>query len=710
MSKRGAIITAFLFAVMFSVFIFPAKIAKAATKGSVTATVLNVRSGPGTEYEKMTTVIMGQAYPVISSQNGWYRLQIGSVTGWVSGDYLTLVEEKPAPTVTAPSQPTPMGKVKVTADILNVRETASTSSEKIGSVKMNETYQYYEKSGEWFKIKYGSSYGWVSGTYVIVIPDEETKPETAQPAETEQPQQQEQPTQPVQTEQPEQSENEPEEEIDDSIIKTGDTVIAKIDQLTVRSTKSLSASIIGRAEKGSTYSVLESQDKWIKIQFKKSTTGWVRSVYVEKTTANPSAPADEDGAPTQNDETISAGEDVTVNTALLTVRADKEVDAKIIGNATKGSTYEVLESAPGWIKIQFGSRKGWIKSEYVASKNGGTNTSGQTGTTNLNQIDSIKIYSTAKKSSIAIPVTMKVDINSNISTFKPDIVHSMDQNGRIVVTVNNSRYAGSSNIIDASSNLVSSILALNEGQSSVKITVNPNTTLKYNIADVQTKVTKDSQYMYLKTYVVINVEDANSQSTNSMPGVELNSQGKARGDYIIALDAGHGGSTPGAVNGQYKEKDLVLDIILRANNILKAQGFDIYLTRDADKYVSLADRAEGPNILKADIFVSVHLNSFTSKTTNGTETLYNSQAVKPGATLAQYIQNQLISELGRTNRGIVSRPDLAVLNSTNMPAALAEILFISNPEELELIKDDNTKQKAAQAIANAINQYFGFSY
>ena len=67
-------------------------------------------------------------------------------------------------------------------------------------------------------------------------------------------------------------------------------------------------------------------------------------------------------------------------------------------------------------------------------------------------------------------------------------------------------------------------------------------------------------------------------------------------------------------------------IINKVNNILKAQGYDTYLTRENDTYVSLLNRADGANILRANIFISNHINSYSIESINGTETLYNSKA------------------------------------------------------------------------------------
>lgn len=174
----------------------------------------------------------------------------------------------------------------------------------------------------------------------------------------------------------------------------------------------------------------------------------------------------------------------------------------------------------------------------------------------------------------------------------------------------------------------------------------------------------------------------------------------------IFLDAGHGGSDPGASNNTIHEKDIALKITLKLNDILKKGGFQTELSRTTDVFIALSERAKKANNFGSDVFVSIHLNSAANKTANGIETLvYENKGTNNK--LASSIQNELITATNATNRGIKERCDLVVLNSTKMPAVLIETGFLSNKTEKNLLVTETYQNKIAQAIANGILQYLG---
>lgn len=173
----------------------------------------------------------------------------------------------------------------------------------------------------------------------------------------------------------------------------------------------------------------------------------------------------------------------------------------------------------------------------------------------------------------------------------------------------------------------------------------------------------------------------------------------------IFIDAGHGGKDPGAPNGNIFEKDIALKIALKLNDILKARGFQTQLSRSTDVFVELNERAKKANNFASDVFVSIHLNSSNNSSATGIESLVYSYTGK-NKKLGDSIQNALITATNAKNRGVKERPDLAVLNSTKMPAVLVEVGFISNTSEKNLLVTDNYQDKIASAIANGISKYF----
>ena len=134
------------------------KVDAANATGVVTATSLNVRSGASTSYSIVGKVTKGKSVEIISSSNGWYKIEYGTnKTGWSSGEYIKLNST----TSTAK-------KGKVTATSLNIRSGASTSYSIIGKVTKGKEVEILSTSNGWHKIKYSNLTGWVSADYVSV--------------------------------------------------------------------------------------------------------------------------------------------------------------------------------------------------------------------------------------------------------------------------------------------------------------------------------------------------------------------------------------------------------------------------------------------------------------------------------------------------------------------------------------------------------------
>ena len=186
------------------------------------------------------------------------------------------------------------------------------------------------------------------------------------------------------------------------------------------------------------------------------------------------------------------------------------------------------------------------------------------------------------------------------------------------------------------------------------------------------------------------------------------------GKPIVVIDPGHGGSAPGAIayneDGSIyaTEKDINLGIAKYVYDILKKEGIEVYMTRKTDVDVSLAERAAYANKLGATLFVSIHNNSHTDPSINGILTLYSddkdtaSGQVQSSKNVAWEIQQQMVQAIGKNSQGIRSEDDLYVLRKTNMTAVLAEVLYMSNTEDIQYIKKEKNQLIAAQAIAKGI--------
>lgn len=181
------------------------------------------------------------------------------------------------------------------------------------------------------------------------------------------------------------------------------------------------------------------------------------------------------------------------------------------------------------------------------------------------------------------------------------------------------------------------------------------------------------------------------------------SSNSGSGKYTVVLDAGHGGSDPGApsITGKW-EKDFTLAVILKLQAILAQDSrLNIVLTRSGDTYPTLADRYNLANSLNADLFLSVHGNSNTNKSVSGTEVYYTRA---DSLAFAKVVQQYAIPAGGLADRGI-HQQSLAVTRETKMPAVLYEAGYLSNAGDEKLMYTDSFQNNVAQGLATAILKY-----
>lgn len=214
----------------------------------------------------------------------------------------------------------------------------------------------------------------------------------------------------------------------------------------------------------------------------------------------------------------------------------------------------------------------------------------------------------------------------------------------------------------------------------------------------------------------------------------------------VVLDAGHGGSDPGASSLlAASEKDITLDVERRLHALLTRHGFEVVLTRADDRLVALRERAQLANRSDGDIFVSIHVNSLrTHVASRGVETYYLGATSDPALTrlaaaenlesgysladmrklldrlyadvrrdeshrLAADVQRQLHAGLKTADPGLenwgVKRAPFLVLVATEMPAILAEVGCLSNEREARMLQQPEYRQQIAEALFAGIRAY-----
>ncbi|MFY9616177.1 MAG: N-acetylmuramoyl-L-alanine amidase [Candidatus Dormiibacterota bacterium] len=177
--------------------------------------------------------------------------------------------------------------------------------------------------------------------------------------------------------------------------------------------------------------------------------------------------------------------------------------------------------------------------------------------------------------------------------------------------------------------------------------------------------------------------------------------------YVVAIDAGHGGSAdnthpekqfdPGvtAQNGLL-EKDLTLAVARHLRTLLERDRVKVVMTRDGDDFVSINQRATIANDARADLFVSVHFNYFSDSTVGGSLVLYpdpGSQAF--ASTMAKTLEDKL-KPMGIPGDGTMAKPDL--WTHVDMPAVTVEAAYLTNPREAALMKSAANLDQIAEAV------------
>ena len=227
-------------------------------------------------------------------------------------------------------------------------------------------------------------------------------------------------------------------------------------------------------------------------------------------------------------------------------------------------------------------------------------------------------------------------------------------------------------------------------------------------------------------------------------------------DYVfdkIVIDAGHGGKDPGATIGGVFEKDIVLDVALKAGEMVKKKFPDIKVvyTRDKDVFIPLDDRADIANKQKADLFISIHVNSCPKNTIYGAETyilgqhrsqenldvakmensvilleddystryegfdpnqaesyimfeMIQNEFLEQSRLFADKVQKNIISLTERKDRG-VRQAGFLVLRKTAMPSVLIELGFLSNDNERKFLTSGKGTDLMAQSIFSSVSDY-----
>lgn len=212
----------------------------------------------------------------------------------------------------------------------------------------------------------------------------------------------------------------------------------------------------------------------------------------------------------------------------------------------------------------------------------------------------------------------------------------------------------------------------------------------------------------------------------------------------IVIDPGHGGHDPGALGKRVTEAELVLDVALRLEKLLHKAGIDVVMTRRTDVFIPLEERTAIANREGADLFLSIHANASRNVKAHGVETYFLNFASNPEAEavaarensasaqsmhtlpdivraialnnkldesrdFARLVQDSMIRKLRTQNKAVrdlgVKQAPFVVLIGAGMPSVLAEIAFVTHPQEGQLLRTNGYRQHVADALFEAVARY-----
>lgn len=382
-----------------------------------------------------------------------------------------------------------------------------------------------------------------------------------------------------------------------------------------------------------------------------------------------------------------------------------------------------------------GSRQGRAKAGSVAAS----------GISGMRRVTGLRFWSNPSYTRVVVDADDKTPYFHHLLKKDPDLKKPQ----RLYVDISNSRLGNDiPKLIDINDNLLIATRAGQYAPDTVRVVVDIKSFKNYKIFSLMNPFR-----------IIIDVwgDDSTAVARQRTPAVVLPKNGKmppgalakqlALGVRRIVLDAGHGGKDPGALGylKGVKEKDITLQIAKRvARKLRERHGYEVLMTRDSDRFLTLEERTAFANTKNADLFISIHTNAHRKRDAHGIETYFlnlatDDDAIRVAAMenatstknisdlqtiLSDLMQNAKINESSRLasnvqtamygnlkkryrqikNLGVKQAP-FYVLLGAQMPAILVETSFISNPRECKRLVDPKYQDRLADAIVDGVKGY-----
>ena len=338
---------------------------------------LNVRSGAGTGYSVIGSLSNGANVEIVETSGSWYKIKYGSGYGYVSKDYVTVSSSSNSNSSSSGSTSnsgnsttitTQSGTIKVSG-ALNVRSGAGTSYSVIGSLSNGANVEIVETSGSWYKIKYGSGYGYVSKDYVTVSSSSNSNSGSTSNSGS------------------------------STTTTTQSGTIKVSGALNVRSGAGTGYSVIGSLSNGANVEIVETSGSWYKIKYG-SGYGYVSKDYVTVSSSSNSNSSSSGSTSNSGSSTTTTTQSGTIKVSgALNVRSGAGTSYSVIGSLSNGANVEIVETSGSWYKIKYGSGYGYVSKDYVtvssSSSNSGSSSSTTTQSGTIKVSDALNVRSGA---------------------------------------------------------------------------------------------------------------------------------------------------------------------------------------------------------------------------------------------------------------------------------------------------------------------------
>lgn len=728
-------------------------------KGTVTTGALNIRSGPGTSYDKLGQLYKGRELSIVKMESSWIQIRLPEGLGWVSSEYVNISSKPVAETQQVPTvdgAEVLNGKTGViNSALVNVRKEPGTDSQSISQLSIGELVQLQQKKGDWYFVKSGKVEGWVAG-FLITIQGE-----------------------------------------------TKDTRVYYVNQSVVnlRSEPNLSATVVSQLNRNTSVTVNNQKGDWYQVTTKDQKEGWIAGWLLSQADGStvlkdpssgaviyPQNPDSEASGIT--DSGIKVSDTIVVKESLVNVRQGPGIEYGITSQIKNGESFDVIDAQKDWLKIKLaGGNVGWIAEWLVFKKEASPETQRQDLTFDDNNSAKISLgsgkylvisnsrdfleinvfpvsiedYRLSKPGATQIMVDFpelvlspqKVYVNqfniSNVEIMEKKIVVNFSD--KIDFRASYEREEQSINIklrnYAETLSVINNITATEE-DSGFAFKVSSDREISYesqrlgldNIAffikgarlDIEGKSTfiktikedyqiiakQDSQDVVRVDLKFIYGSSVRVAAKDKSLSVNIGYPTKGPKGKIVVIDPGHGTIKaggwvdPGAI-GLYlkvKELDVNLPISLKIEEYLSREGIQVILTHRGTTNRDLYDRANLANDQNAYCFVSIHANAASNRAVQGVGVFYYAPEWMPEIymqrlerqNLAKYILDEAVKATGRPSYGIFE-DNFAVTRETKMPSVLVETGFLTNQQEEQLLSNSDFQDKMAKGIAQGILKF-----